>query len=142
MEASRSYGSRACAHLGAAREQVIEFSHPRTAATSDGAKTDALDARRGARGSSDAQTSPSHAPRAAARHCERCNPPAEAPRRRAPHRSTNSKPSPSAHPSTCATNSAASPPPPKSSNAPLAPAGGPLDELTATKQALRSLAPR
>ena len=40
---------RSCAHLGAAGEQVIEFSHPRTAATSDGAKTDALDARRAAR---------------------------------------------------------------------------------------------
>ena len=49
MEGSGSYGSGACAHLGAAREQVIEFSHPRTAATSDGAKTDALDARRAAR---------------------------------------------------------------------------------------------
>ena len=49
VEGSGSYGSGACAHLGAAREQVIEFSHPRTAATSDGAKTDALDARRAAR---------------------------------------------------------------------------------------------
>ena len=49
VEGSRSYGSRACAHPIAAREQVIEFSHPRTAATSDGAKTDALDARRAAR---------------------------------------------------------------------------------------------
>ena len=49
MEGSRSYGSGACAHPIAAREQVIEFSHPRTAATSDGAKTDALDARRAAR---------------------------------------------------------------------------------------------
>ena len=49
VEGSGSYGSRACAHLGAAREQVIEFIHPRTAATSDGAKTDALDARRAAR---------------------------------------------------------------------------------------------
>ena len=49
VEGSGSYGSRACAHLGAAGEQVIEFSHPRTAATSDGAKTDALDARRAAR---------------------------------------------------------------------------------------------
>ena len=49
VEGSGSYGSRACAHLGAAREQVIEFSHPRTVATSDGAKTDALDARRAAR---------------------------------------------------------------------------------------------
>ena len=71
VEGSGSYGSRACAHLGAAREQVIEFSHPRTAATSDGAKTDALDARRAARGRfSDAQTSPFHAPGAAARRCE------------------------------------------------------------------------
>ena len=49
VEGSGSYGSGACAHLGAAGEQVIEFSHPRTAATSDGAKTDALDARRAAR---------------------------------------------------------------------------------------------
>ena len=49
VEGSRSYGSGACAHLSAAGEQVIEFSHPRTAATSDGAKTDALDARRAAR---------------------------------------------------------------------------------------------
>ena len=49
VEGSRSYGSGACAHLGAAGELVIEFSHPRTAATSDGAKTDALDARRAAR---------------------------------------------------------------------------------------------
>ena len=49
VEGSGSYGSGACAHLSAAREQVIEFSHPRTAATSDGAKTDALDARRAAR---------------------------------------------------------------------------------------------
>ena len=49
VEGSLSYGSRACAHPIAAREQVIEFSHPRTAATSDGAKTDALDARRAAR---------------------------------------------------------------------------------------------
>ena len=49
VEGSGSYGSGACAHLGAARELVIEFSHPRTAATSDGAKTDALDARRAAR---------------------------------------------------------------------------------------------
>ena len=49
VEGSGSYGSGACAHLSAAGEQVIEFSHPRTAATSDGAKTDALDARRAAR---------------------------------------------------------------------------------------------
>ena len=49
MEGSGSYGSGACAHLGAAREQAIEFSHPRTAGTSDGAKTDTLDARRAAR---------------------------------------------------------------------------------------------
>ena len=31
VEGSGSYGSGACAHLGAAGEQVIEFSHPRTA---------------------------------------------------------------------------------------------------------------
>ena len=49
VEGSGSYGSGACAHLSAAGELVIEFSHPRTAATSDGAKTDALDARRAAR---------------------------------------------------------------------------------------------
>ena len=49
VEGSGSYGSRACAHLSAPGEQVIEFSHPRTAATSDGAKSDALDARRAAR---------------------------------------------------------------------------------------------
>ena len=92
---------------------------------------------------SDAQTSPFHAPGAAARRCERWRPPAEAPRRRAPRRSTNSKPSSSARLLTCATNSAASPPPPRSPNAPpfRLPAA-PLDELTATKQALRSLARR
>ena len=35
VEGSGSYGSRACAHLGAAGEQVIEFSHPRTAAINE-----------------------------------------------------------------------------------------------------------
>ena len=49
VEGSGSYGSGACAHLGAVGEWVIEFGHPRTAATGDGAKTDALDALRAAR---------------------------------------------------------------------------------------------
>ena len=44
VEGSGSYRSGACAHLGAVGEWVIEFGHPHTAATSDGAKTDALDA--------------------------------------------------------------------------------------------------
>ena len=35
--------------VGSPHEKLIEFSHPRNAATSDGAKTDALDARRAAR---------------------------------------------------------------------------------------------
>ena len=49
VEGSGSYGAGACAHLAAGGEWVIEFSHPRTAATSDGAKTDTLDAIRAAR---------------------------------------------------------------------------------------------
>ena len=146
VEGSGSYGSGACAHLGAAGEQVIEFSHPRTAATSDGAKTDALDARRAARevlGRSDLAVP--RAPGAAARRCERWNPPAEAPRRRAPRRSTNSKPSSSARPWTCATPAALRGLTTAAQVAKCAafrlPAA-PLDELTATKQALRSLARR
>ena len=117
VEGSGSYGSGACAHLGAAGEQVIEFSHPRTAATSDGAKTDALDARRAARevlGRPDLAVPRARGRREALRALETTRRGAQ---RRAPRRSTNSKPSSSARPWTCATNSAASPPPPRSPNA-------------------------
>ena len=118
VEGSGSYGSGACAHLGAAGEQVIEFSTlaRRPPATAPRPTPSTPAGRRGR--FSGAKTSPFHAPGAAARRCERWRPPAEAPRRRAPRRSTNSKPSSSARPWTCATNSAASPPPPRSPNAP------------------------
>ena len=49
VEGAGSYGAGVCSHLLAAGEQVVEFSHPRLSATGDGAKTDALDARRAAR---------------------------------------------------------------------------------------------
>ena len=119
VEGSGSYGSGACAPLGAAGEQVIEFSHPRH--RGDQRRRQDRRPRRppgGAGGSRTPRPRRPRAPGAAARRCERWNPPAEAPRRRAPRRSTNSKPSSSARPWTCATNSAASPPPPRSPNAP------------------------
>ena len=43
------YGAGLAGHLNDAGERVVEFGHPRSAATRDGAKTDALDARRAAR---------------------------------------------------------------------------------------------
>ena len=95
MEGSGSYGSGACAHLGAAREQAIEFSHPRTAATSDGAKTDTLDARRAARevlGRPDPAVPRARGRREALRALETTRP--EAPRRRAPLESIRSAVSP------------------------------------------------
>ena len=49
VEGTGSYGAGVCAHLLAAGEEVVEFSHPRLSATRDGAKTDVLDARRAAR---------------------------------------------------------------------------------------------
>ena len=47
VEGAGSYGTGAATYLGAAGEWVIEFNHPHP--TRDGAKTDALDARRAAR---------------------------------------------------------------------------------------------
>ena len=47
VEGAGSYGTGAATYLGAAGEWVIEFNHPYP--TRDGAKTDALDARRAAR---------------------------------------------------------------------------------------------
>ena len=49
VEGAGSYGAGVCSHLVDAGEQVVEFSHPRLSPTGDGAKTDALDARRAAR---------------------------------------------------------------------------------------------
>ena len=143
VEGLRSYGSRACAHLGAAGEQVIEFSHPRTAATSDGAKTDALDARRAAREAFGHPNLAVHArpgpPRGAA---SAGNHPPRRPdgahcgdqRTQSPHHQRArrpARPTPRPHHRR-----------PSRQMRRIPPAGGPLDELTATKQAPRSLAPR
>ena len=49
IEGARGYGAGLACHLNDAGERVVEFGHPRSAATRDGAKTDALDARRAAR---------------------------------------------------------------------------------------------
>ena len=49
IEGAGGYGAGLAGHLNDAGERVVEFGHPRTAATRDGAKTDALDARRAAR---------------------------------------------------------------------------------------------
>ena len=49
VEGTGSYGAGVCSHLLASGEQVVEFSHPRLSPTGDGAKTDALAARRAAR---------------------------------------------------------------------------------------------
>ena len=49
IEGAGGYGAGLAGHLNDAGERVVEFGHPRSAATRDGAKTDALDARRAAR---------------------------------------------------------------------------------------------
>ena len=49
VEGTGSYGAGVARHLAAAGELVVEFGHPSTTATADGAKADALDARRAAR---------------------------------------------------------------------------------------------
>ena len=49
IEGAGGYGAGLASHLNDAGERVVEFGHPRSAATRDGAKTDALDARRAAR---------------------------------------------------------------------------------------------
>jgi transposase len=49
IEGAGSYGAGLCATLQIAGEWVIEFDHPGTRATKDGAKTDGLDAARAAR---------------------------------------------------------------------------------------------
>ena len=49
VEGAGGYGAGLASHLSDAGERVIEFGHPRSAPTRDGAKTDALDARRAAR---------------------------------------------------------------------------------------------
>ena len=122
VEGSGSYGSGACAHLGAAGEQVIEFSHPRTAATSDGAKTDALDARRAARevlGRQDLAVPRARGRREALRALETTRHPPRRPdgahrgdqRTQSPHRQRARGPArPAPRP--------AAPPPPRSPNAP------------------------
>ena len=143
VEGSGSYGSGACAHLSAAREQVIEFSHPRTAATSDGAKTDALDARRAARevlGRQDLAVPRARGRREALRALETTRRGAQTARTAAINelkalivsapvdlRDQLRGLTTAAQVAKCA-----------AFRLPAAP----LDELTATKQALRSLAPR
>ena len=143
VEGSGSYGSGACAHLGAAREQVIEFSHPRTAATSDGAKTDALDARRAARevlGRPDLAVPRARGRREALRALESTRRGAQTARTAAINelkalivsapvdlRDKLRGLTTAAQVAKCAA---------------LRLPAAPLDELTATKQALRSLAPR
>ena len=49
IEGAGGYGAGLAGHLNDAGERVVEFGDPRSAATRDGAKTDALDARRAAR---------------------------------------------------------------------------------------------
>ena len=49
IEGAGGYGAGLAGHLNDAGERVVEFGHPRSAATRDGAKTDTLDARRAAR---------------------------------------------------------------------------------------------
>ena len=49
IEGARGHGAGLAGDLSDAGERVVEFGHPRSAATRDGAKTDALDARRAAR---------------------------------------------------------------------------------------------
>ena len=143
VEGSGSYGSGACAHLGAAGEQVIEFSHPRTAATSDGAKTDALDARRAARevlGRQDLAVPRARGRREALRALETTRRGAQTARTAAINelkaliisapvdlRDQLRGLTTAAQVAKCAA---------------LRLPAAPLDELTATKQALRSLAPR
>ena len=48
VEGAGSYGAGVASHLISAGEVVVEFSHPAGPASADGAKTDALDARRAA----------------------------------------------------------------------------------------------
>ena len=49
IEGAGSYGAGLCTTLQASGEWVIEFDHPSTRSTKDGAKTDGLDAARAAR---------------------------------------------------------------------------------------------
>ena len=143
VEGSGSYGSRACAHPSAAGEQVIEFSHPRTAATSDGAKTDALDARRAARevlGRSDLAVPRARGRREALRALESTRRGAQTARTAAINElkaliiSAPVDPCDQFRGLTTAAQVAKC--------AALRLPAAPLNELTATKQALRSLAPR
>ena len=141
VEGSGSYGSGACAHLGAAGEQVIEFSHPRTAATSDGRQDRRPRRPPGGEGGSrtlrPGRSTRPGPPRGAASAGD--HPPR---RPDGAHRSQRSKPSSSARldlrDQLRGLTTAAQVAKCAAFRLPAAP----LDELTATKQALRSLAPR